>query len=276
MATWRFRRRTPRPLLALVDCDRGIAPTEWQRSTYPVDFRDRIDVIHEGVDTEAARPDRNAAFRLPDGRTLTRSDEVLTFVARNLEPLRGYHVFMRALPKILARRPNAEVLIVGGDGTSYGARPPRGKTWKSIYLSEVAGSLDQRRVHFVGRLPHRQYLSALQVSSAHVYLTYPFVLSWSLIEAMSAGCVVIGSDTAPVREVIDRKTGVLVPFFDIEQLAGRVIEVLEKPARFAAMREGARRLVLERYDANRVCVPQMLGLLRSLHGGHARRSGAAA
>jgi glycosyltransferase involved in cell wall biosynthesis len=251
-------------LLALLDCDQAISPTEWQRSTFPAQFHHGIDVLHEGVDTDLARPDADAEFVLGSGRRLTRRDQVVTFVARNLEPMRGYHIFMRALPRILKKLPEAEVLIVGGDGTSYGARPPRGKTWKSIFLDEVADRIDTTRVHFTGRLTHQRYLRALQVSSAHVYLTYPFVLSWSAVEAMSCGCVFIGSDTAPVREIVDGKNGVLVPFFDVEQVAERVIEAVKQPRRFAAMREQARQRVLDKYDSARICVPRAVELIRSL------------
>ena len=197
-------------------------------------------------------------FRLPSGRELRRSDEVVTFVARNLEPLRGYHSFMRALPRITAERPQAQVVVIGGTGTSYGASPPKGTTWKSLYLDEVADRIDQKRIHFTGHLSYSDYLAALQISSAHVYLTYPFVLSWSLLEALSAGCVVIGSDTPPVREVINNKNGLLVPFFDIEQLAARVIEALAFPRRFNSIRAQARRTILERYDLARICLPQMM------------------
>lgn len=249
-------------LLALSDCDRGISPTAWQRSTFPSHFHDKIDILHEGVDVDSAAPDRDAAFALPSGRKLTAADRVVTFVARNLEPLRGYHVFMRALPKILAGDRRAEVVIIGGDGTSYGMKPPRGKTWKQLFLDEVAGDIDQSRVHFAGKLPRDAYLSALQISSAHVYLTYPFVLSWSLLEAMSTGCVVIGSDTAPLREVIDGRNGMLVPFFDTDAIADRVREALDRPQRFRAMRAAARQFVLERYDAERLCVPRLVKAIR--------------
>ena len=259
-----LRAKNAATLLALSDCDRALSPTEWQRSTFPSHFQSKIDVVHEGVDTEIARPDHDAVFELGSGKRLTRADQVVTFVARNLEPMRGYHIFMRALPKILAELPAAQVLIVGGDGTSYGARPPEGETWKSIFLSEVAGSIDASRVHFTGRLPHRRFIRALQVSSAHVYLTYPFVLSWSAVEAMSCGCVIIGSDTRPVREVIDGENGILVPFFDSGEIADRVIEAVKHPRRFEKMRLRARQSVLDKYDGNRVCVPKTLELLQTL------------
>jgi glycosyltransferase involved in cell wall biosynthesis len=249
-------------LLALSECDVGLSPTLWQRSTYPEIYQPKIRVIHEGVDTETVKPEADAVLRLRSGRTLRRKDEVVTFVARNLEPLRGYHIFMRALPRILSQRPHAEIVVIGEDRTYYGASPPAGKTWKSIFFNEVSDRIDTNRVHFTGRLGYRDYLKALQISSAHVYLTYPFVLSWSCIEAMSCGCVVIGSDTAPVREVVNGVNGVLVPFFDHEQLANKVIEALVQPRRFQSMRAAARRAAVELFDLHTVSLPQMMALLR--------------
>ena len=248
-------------LLALEDCDLGISPTTWQQSTFPAHYQSKIEVVHEGINVDVAKPDPAAVLTLPSGRQLNASSEVVTFVARNLEPVRGYHIFMRALPSILARRPNAEIVVIGGDSTSYGATPPAGTTWKSIFLKELESQIDLRRVHFLGRVPYQTYIKALQVSSAHVYLTYPFVLSWSLLEAMSAGCVVIGSDTAPVREVIDPTRGILVPFFDVEQWADRVVDALKLPERFKSMRREARRFVVENFDADRICVPRMMSIL---------------
>ncbi|WP_315835713.1 glycosyltransferase [Bradyrhizobium prioriisuperbiae] len=249
-------------LLALSECDAGLAPTQWQRSTFPRLHQDRISVLHEGIDTAAIKPSQNASFRLPSGRVLSAKNEVVTFVARNLEPLRGYHVFMRALPRLMAERPNAEILIIGGHGTSYGAPPPAGKTWQSIYLEEVSARIDMRRVHLAGHLPYQDYLRALQISSAHVYLTYPFVLSWSLLEAMSAGCLVIGSDTAPVREIINAENGILVPFFDTDQLSKRLIEALAHRERFNGIRTAARQTILDQYDLARTCLPALVAFVR--------------
>ena len=251
-------------LLALNDADFGVSPTEWQRSTFPLQYQDKIATIHEGVDVDLVRPDPTATFRLASGHELRCDDEVVTFVVRSLEPLRGYHVFMRALPRIMAERPNAQVVIVGGEGAAYGLPPPPGSNWKSVFLNEVESRIDPSRLHFVGHLPYAEYLKLLQISSAHVYLTYPFVLSWSFLEAMSAGCVVIGSDTAPVREVLeDGETGLLVPFFDTDAIADRVVEALETPSRFLRMRANARQYVLDNFDMERVCLPKMIDLMNA-------------
>jgi glycosyltransferase involved in cell wall biosynthesis len=258
-------------LLGLADCDLGISPTTWQRSTFPTDYQSKIEIAHDGINCALARPDADAVLSLPSGRRLSRDDEVVTFVARNLEPVRGYHIFMRTLPQILDRRPNAEVVIIGGDGTSYGAAAPAETTWKSIFLKEVESRIDPRRVHFLGRVPYETYLKVLQVSTAHVYLTYPFVLSWSMLEAMSVGCLVIGSDTPPVREVIDGSNGIVVPFFDIEQWSERIIDVLEDRERYRPMCESARQFVLANFDADTICVPRLKQLLQIDGGAPATR-----
>jgi glycosyltransferase involved in cell wall biosynthesis len=244
-------------LLSLVESDGGIAPTLWQKSIYPQELQDKISVLHDGVDTQLAVPDRNAALVLANGQRLTRSQEVVTFVSRNLEPLRGYHIFMRTLPEILKRRPNAQIVIIGDDKVSYGAAPPPGRTWKSVFLDEVADRIDRRRVHFLGPVPYSTYLKALQISSAHVYLTYPFVLSWSLLEAMSAGCIVIGSDTGPLQEVVDRSNGILLPFFDVDGLAAKICHALANQAALEPMRAAARKTIVDRYSVDR-CVPNLV------------------
>ena len=170
---------------------------------------------------------------------------------------------MRALPRIMAERPNAEILLIGGHGTSYGAPPPAGTTWQSLFLEEVASRIDIRRVSFAGHLAYQDYLRALQISSTHVYFTYPFVLSWSLLEAMSAGCLVIGSDTAPVREVLNRENGILVPFFDVDKLASRVIDALAHRSRYRKLRTAARQTVLDKYDLAQTCLPALVNFIRS-------------
>ena len=248
-------------LIALADSDIGISPTYWQRSTYPREFHDKIKVVHEGVDTQKVRPNPLASLRLPGGRRLTRADEVVTYASRSLEPIRGFPSFLRGVPEILAARPNAEVVIVGAERATYGPGAPDGSTWKTHCLKEMLPRLDLSRVHFLDRLPYEEFLSVLQISSAHVYLTYPFVLSWSLVEAMSAGCTIIGSDTTPVREAIeDGHNGRLAPFHDSSAIADAVIDVLAEPARWAHLGPNARLSVEQRYD-KRDCVPTALEIL---------------
>ena len=271
----RLRLKNANNLLALEASDWGLCPTLWQRQTLPAMFQDRVSVIFDGIDTDLVRPD--PAARLSVGKAdapeqarweLKPGDEVITFVNRNLEPYRGYHVFMRALPSILAQRPKARVLIVGGDGVSYGAKPADAPSWKKRFLDEVADRLDLGRVHFLGNVPYASYLSLLRVSACHVYLTYPFVLSWSCIESLSAGCLVVGSKTPPVMEAIRHgDNGLLVDFFDVDGLADTVVDVLSNPTRWAPLRSRARALAIERYDLKRVCLPQQLRLLNSLARG---------
>lgn len=252
---------------ALLHADAGVSPTEWQASTYPPALRRMIEVIFDGVDSDAVQPNPAASVTLPDGRQLRAGDEVLTFVNRNLEPYRGYHSFMRALPDVLSARPKAQVVIVGGDEVSYGPPPKDGRRWKDIYLDEVRDRLDLSRVHFLGKVPYPTFVSLMQVSRAHAYLTYPFVLSWSMLEAMSAGALVIGSDTAPVREVIRHgENGLLVDFFDIAGWSRTLTEALEAPGRFLQLREAARQTVLERYDLRSVCLPRMVAMVERFAG----------
>ena len=243
---------------ALLHADAGLSPTLWQASTYPPPLRRMIEVIHDGVDTQTLAPDPAASFALPDGRVLRAGDEVLTFVNRNLEPYRGYHVFMRALPAVLAARPAAQVVLVGGDGVSYGPAPADG-TWKDRFLSEVRDRIDLSRVHFVGRVPYDRFRALMQVSCAHAYLTYPFVLSWSMLEAMSAGALIVGSRTPPVEEVIRHgENGLLVDFFDIEGWSRTLTAALADPAGHAGLRAAGRQTVQARYDLRSLCLPRMV------------------
>lgn len=263
----RLRLRNGINLISLESCDRGISPTYWQWGSYPPAYRSKIAVIHEGVETATLRRPNEARFALPDGRTLDQGQEIVTYVARNLEPYRGFHVFMRAVGEICRLRPHAHVLIVGGDSTSYGRRLATG-TYREKALAEV--SIDASRVHFLGRVPYATFLNLLHVSSVHVYLTYPFVLSWSMLEAMAAECLVIASKTAPVEEVlIDGRNGILTDFFDHNAIAEKVVRALESPATFRDLRTAARRTVVERYDLNGVSMPKYRALLRDLEEGRA-------
>jgi glycosyltransferase involved in cell wall biosynthesis len=261
----RIRTRNAVNLLGLETADWGQTPTEFQRSLYPERYRRMISVIHEGVDTALVRPEPSTRLWLAGGLSLSRNDLLITYSARNLEPYRGFHIMMRTLPTLLERHPTARVLIVGGNEVSYGRRPTRGGSWREQLLAELAGKLDTSRVHFLGRMNYPQYLAMLQISSAHIYLTYPFVLSWSLLEAMAAGCAIVASRTPPVEEVIrDGENGYLVDFFDRDALADRVSDLLLNQERHEEMRAAARRTVLERFDLAGVCLPAYLGLLRRL------------
>ena len=248
-------------LISLVAMDSGISPTQWQKSRYPDEFQSRIEVLHEGIDTLAIKPNPTAEFRVGQQR-FRPGDEVVTFVSRNLEPYRGIHVFLRALPALQRLRPNARVVLVGGDAVSYGRRLPEGQSYRDIYCKELEGKVDWSRVHFVGKLPYLEYLKVLQVSAVHVYLTYPFVLSWSLLEAMAAGCAIVASATPPVEEVItDGMNGRLVDFFDVESVAKTVARMLAATDRNRELRAAARSSVEERYDLRRVCLPAQLRFL---------------
>lgn len=250
-------------LLHFESAEAGISPTIWQKDSYPLRFRSKIRVCHDGIDTHAAAPNKQAALKVRE-QVITANDEVLTFVNRTLEPYRGYHTFMRALPEIMRQRPNLKVLIVGRDTGGYGAQPQAGKTWKQIFLDEVKHELDMSRVFFVGNIPYPSYLALLQVSTVHVYLTYPFVLSWSLLEAMSTGCAIVASDTEPVREVIDNgRNGVLTDFFDKKTLATNVCDLLNSPERRAELGARARQFVIDNYEV-RALVPQLVKTLEEI------------
>jgi glycosyltransferase involved in cell wall biosynthesis len=260
----RVRTRNAPLLLALDACDRGLAPTHWQRMAHPAEWRPKIEVIHDGIDAVKARPDPRARFRLPDGRVLTRDVPVVTYVARHLEPYRGFPSFMRAAKRVLDRMPDAEIVVAGADGAGYGPLPAEGGTWRARMERELGPP--PGRIHFVGTLGHGAFLDLLKVSSVHVYLTVPFVLSWSLIEALSAGCVVVGSRTPPVEEVIeDGVNGFLADFFDHEAIAGRICDALGRRDRLDELRRRARATVIGRYD-HQTCLPKLERFLTDLAG----------
>ena len=249
--------------LSMVQADAALSPTEWQADTFPACLRDKITITHDGIDTDKLVPDAQAQFTLPNGRVLRVGDEVLTYVARNLEPYRGTHIFLRALPDILAARPQAQVVILGGDGVSYGAAPASG-TWRETFLRELEGRIDLSRVHFLGRVSYADFQRIIQISRAHAYLTIPFVLSWSMLEAMAMGACVIASRTGPVEEVItDGVNGRLVDFFDIEGWSEALTHALAKPEDHMALRHAARSGIVENYDLSRVCLPRLIRFVES-------------
>ena len=266
----RVRTKNALQLLNLEAADWGISPTRWQWQLFPELFRNKISIIHDGIDTATVVPNPTATISLGDSLTLKAGDEVVTYVARNLEPHRGFPSFMRAAELILKRRPQCHILVIGGDDVSYGARPKDG-TYREQMLKEV--NLDQSRIHFLGRVPYSRFLQVLQVSAAHIYLTVPFVLSWSVLEAMAAECLVIGSNTKPVIEVIeDRQNGLLVDFFSYQMIADRVDEVLDHPDRMRSIRRQARRTIVERYALD-ICLPKHLQLITTLVKGQKPNQG---
>ena len=264
----RLRLKNLNHLLHFEVADAGISPTHWQASTFPANFKSKITVIHDGIDTKIVAPNSNVTLTLNGNVTLTKQDEVITFVNRNLEPYRGYHIFMRALPALLKERPNAIVLIVGGDDVSYGARPDDGKKWKNIFIDEMRPAIsesDWQRVYFLGTVPYESFIPLLQLSTVHVYLTYPFVLSWSLLEALSVGCAIVASDTQPLHEaIVHDKTGRLVDFFDHQALAKEICQLLDNAKLRAKLGKNARAFSIKHYDLQTICLPNQLAWVNQL------------
>ncbi len=243
----RARSRNAPILSDLAACDFGICPTAWQREQFPPLFRDRLVAIHDGILTDIYAPAPGAKLNIPS-LDLSHADEIVTYVARGMEPYRGFPQFMKAAARIQKLRPAAHVVVVGEDRVAYGKKLAAGDSFKKRALEEA--EFDLSRLHFTGLLPRQHYLQVLQASSAHVYLTVPFVLSWSMMEAMSAGCLVIASDTAPVRELIrNGENGRLVGFDDVEALAQTVALSLANPETSIAVRINARRTILDSYAA---------------------------
>ncbi|MCP9839603.1 glycosyltransferase [Synechococcus sp. J7-Johnson] len=243
-----LRRNNLMALAALADSDAAFTPTLYQRSTFPSAWRSRIQVIHEGVNSRYSRPDSERRIRLNDGLILNCDDMVLTFVSRSLEPLRGYCRFMRALPYLFRNHPRLQVVIVGGDGTSYSPPCLNPGGYTAAMREELGEHLDWNRLHIMGVIKHEQLVALLQVSTVHAYLSYPYILSWSLIEAMACGAVVVASNTEPVREVIrDGENGLLVSLNNPARIAERISEVLRNPQEHQRLGVAARQTVLERF-----------------------------
>ncbi len=245
----------------------GQIPTRWQLSTYPPWARGKLHLLEEGVDLEICRPQpaRHRESLKIGGLTVSPEQKLVTYVARNLEPYRGFHILMRALPKILGARPDVVVSVVGGDEVSYGAAHPNGP-WREVLLQELDGRLDLSRVHFLGKIPYPQHVALLQRSDAHIYLSYPFVASWSLREALACGCVVVGGDNPTVSEFITHgENGLLVPFLDSAALAEAVLQVLDDAKLAARLRAGARGFAARHLDL-RDYIARYRGLIEEVSG----------
>jgi glycosyltransferase involved in cell wall biosynthesis len=249
--------------LALTGADAIVAPTEFQASALPPVFRSLARVIHEGVDVDAIRPGAAAPFDLPDGRVIQPGTPVITYANNHMEPMRGLHIFARALPRLMEQVPEAQVLAFGNQGSRpYGGSPPGGGTWQELIFRDLP--VDTARLHFMGKTPHEILLAAFRLSTAHVYYSYPFVLSWSLVEAMASGCYVIGSDTSPLHDAIeDGVNGRLLPFFDSHALSQALIEACRNPDKSDDLRKAARATAVERFSS-RAGVEAWLSLLRQL------------
>lgn len=247
------------PLLTdLYACDAGMSPTYWQRSQFPREYHEKIRVIHDGIDTNYFQPNAEAERFFPEvGLDLRKAEEIVTYVGRGMEPYRGFPQFMEAVALLQQRRPECHVVIVGEDRMAYGGRKaPEGKTYKEWLLESL--ELDLSRIHFTGMLSYNLYKKVLQISSVHVYLTVPFVLSWSLLEAMSTGCLIVASNTPPVKEVIlDGENGFLIDFFNSEKLAKKVADVLEVRKELNSIRANARETVVQRYALSKQIAIQM-------------------
>lgn len=249
-------------LYNLEGCDWGITPTHWQLIQNPPLFHQKISVLHDGVDTRRVTPgDGNDSITI-NGVTLTAKDEVVTHIARNFEPYRGFPTVMRAIKEIQKRRPNCHVVCVGADGVSYGKTPPNGKTYRRMMLEETQP--DMNRLHFLGYLPYDEMVKVMRISSAHIYLSVPFVLSWSMLESMAAGCLLIGSNTPPVMEVIEHgRNGLIVDFFSHLEIADSVDKIFSHTDRMQEIRTAARQTILDRYDLEKL-LPMHLGLIEDV------------
>lgn len=247
-------------LVDLYSADAGICPTSWQKSQFPKEFQPKIKVIHDGINTEYFKPDSNSEF-ITGNLKLSAKDEVVTYATRGMEPYRGFPIFMMAIEKLLKTRPNLQVVIAGNDEVYYGQKLTD-TTYKEIMLKQL--DIDLKRVHFVGTLPLDKYKNLLQISSAHIYSTYPFVLSWSILEAMACGCCVIASNTQPVTEVMqDNQNGLLFDFYNVNQLIEKIEYALNNKNEISAIKNKARQSIIKNYDL-KIVVPQQIEYIKSL------------
>ncbi|CAH1651419.1 glycosyltransferase [Chelatococcus asaccharovorans] len=243
----RLRVRNAFELASVDDAVACISPTLWQRSTYPVELHSKIAVLHEGIDVSGLVADEAsvAQWRLKLG--IRRQAPIITYVARYLEPHRGFHILMRAVPILQSLVPDAHILVIGAEKGGYGPAPANGQTWKEVLLQQNGWEIDHTRLHFLGNLPFRDYVAVAQMAQVHVYLTYPFVLSWSALEAMAKGHAIVASDTPPVSEFMTHgETARLVNFFDSEALARATVDLLRDREQREYLGRAAKDLVRKR------------------------------
>jgi glycosyltransferase involved in cell wall biosynthesis len=254
------------PYMNLDSVDLGLVPTRWQHDRFPPIFHDKFYICHDGIRTDRLGPDPDVTLNLGRvDRPITRDDEIITYMARNMEHARGFHIFMRALPKILKARPNVRVLAIGGNDVSYGPKSKHPRGLRGEMEDELGHLVDWDRVHFLGRVPYDMYTKVVQISRCHMALTMPFVMSWSLLETMAMEATVVSTDVASVREAITHgETGLLVDFFDPDALAAQVIDVLENPGEYAHIGPAARKHVVENYDFLTRCLPEHVEKMNSL------------
>ena len=237
-------------LLDLEQSEFGLCPTEFQASQFSDESRKKLKVLHDGIDIQTYVKGDSQTYDI-GGKTYAKNDEIITYVARGMEPYRGFPEFMRAIDIVLRERKECKVIVVGEDRVAYGKKLAKGDSYKKRALEEL--SLDLDRVHFTGLIPRNEYLKVLQVSTVHTYLTIPFVLSWSLMESMSAQCTIVASDTAPVREVInDDVEGVLTDSRNPRAIAEKIIEILSDPERRTRLGVAARKRIVEKYAADEI------------------------
>ncbi|UTW56260.1 glycosyltransferase [Kordiimonas sp. SCSIO 12610] len=261
----RIRMKNTPILQDLAAMDWGQCPTAFQHSKLPKIFQKNVSVLHDGVDTEFFVPDDTAKLTINENVTLSADDEVITYVARGMEEYRGFPQFMEVVSELQKKRPRLHVVILGNDRVAYGAQRKDGKSFKEWALETF--EFDHSRLHFMGLQPLGVFKRLMQISSAHVYLTAPFVLSWSMLEAMSAGALIVGSDTEPVKELIsDGENGILVPFFDTAKIISQLDQILNEPQNYKIMRQKARETILERYSI-RDLLPKYQQLIENVANG---------
>jgi len=244
----RIRTKNAHHLLSLEACDFGYTPTRWQYDQFPKVWQPKLQVVHDGIDTEFCQPlAKRPGLVLKDAKlNLPAETEIITYVSRGFEMFRGFPYFMDAIREVLARRPKCQVVVVGTDKACYG---PELKGMTYLQAEEKKGGYDQSRVHFVGVRNRGDYQKILRASSVHIYLTRPFILSWSMLEAMSFGCPIVASKTPPVEEVMrDGVNGLLAEFRSPHHIARRVEELLDDRALAARLGKAARETVLEHYE----------------------------